>query len=184
MVVALSRVLLFSFMAMADAMAATMHCHATRPARRAAAHCKMTEAFPVIKRFCGGSWTNSYRVFDGLAFERQEDRERTVTWEVAGNQCTATLQAGEQEVVLRGEHIGDGVVKFDAQGLPFEYKFHQVDEDTLLVSRTESGVDAPASRLDVGSIVLVSDHECVQTIVHLEGSELGMLEVIKGSRGA
>ena len=91
----------------------------------------------MISRFVGGTWTNNYMIFSGIGFERQEDRLRTVEWEVDGENCTTTLTAGERKVTLRGQHIGGGVVKFDAMGLPFEYKFHQVGRDTLLVSRTE-----------------------------------------------
>ena len=137
--------------------------------------------FPVISRFVGGVWTNTYKIFDG-SFNRQEDRVRQVEWSISGAQCTVTLTAGEQKISLSGEHTGDGVVDFSAEGLPFVYGFHQVGTDTLLVSRTEVGGES--SRLDCGSIVLTSDDTCLQTIVHLEDGVLQMLEVITGEREA
>ena len=121
------------------------------------------------------------KVFNGIDFERQEDRVRHVEWIVAGASCTILLTAGEQQFTLSGEHVGDGVVRFSAEGMPFEYRFHQVGTDTLLVCRTEAGKDGP-SRLDCGSIVLTSEDTCVQTIVHLEEGALQMLEVIMGTR--
>ena len=147
----------------------------------AAPLCVCASHFPVISRFVGGRWTNAYKVFNGIDFERQEDRVRHVEWSVAGASCTILLTAGEQQFTLSGEHVGDGVVRFSAEGMPFEYRFHQVGTDTLLVCRTEAGKDGP-SRLDCGSIVLTSEDTCVQTIVHLEEGALQMLEVIMGTR--
>merc|ERR1711991_747211 len=40
----------------------------------AAPLCVGASHFPVISRFVGGRWTNAYKVFNGIDFERQEDR--------------------------------------------------------------------------------------------------------------
>ena len=102
-------------------------------------------------------------------------------------------------ITLTGEHIGNGVIKFDVQGLPFEYLFHQVGDDTILISRTEqsscedcgqsenkngTGNDNERKKikLDCETIVLTGNNSCVQTIVHIDGSDLTMLEVIRGER--
>ena len=138
--------------------------------------------FPVISRLVGGSWSNSHRVFRGLAFDPQEEKQRVARWSVDGDCCSVTLETGpDTSVTLNGRHIGDGVVQFDLAGAPFEYKFHQVGSDTLLVSRTAIG-DGPAQRLDVGTIVLTGDDSCVQTIVNLAAGSLEKIEVIRGTR--
>ena len=102
-------------------------------------------------------------------------------------------------IALTGKHIGNGVIKLDVQGLPFEYLLHQVGDDTILISRTEQsscedcgqsenkdGTDNDNEKkkikLDCGTIVLTGNNSCVQTIVHIDSSDLTMLEVIRGER--
>ena len=83
--------------------------------------------FPVISKFVGGRWTNEYRIFETLNFTRAADRVRYVTWSTSGSTCTVKLDTEEEgagrAVELKGEHVGGGVVKFEAMGLPFEYLF-------------------------------------------------------------
>lgn len=169
------------------------------------------DPFPVISRFVGGTWVNTYNIFNGIHFQQGEDRIRYVQWEIDGRKCKVLLRTEEtgDPIVLQGESIGNGVIRFDAQGLPFEYLFHQIGTDTILVSRTEQSAceecghtadedkdDAEATstrnstasgssktvRLDCGSMVLTDDNSCVQTILHMEDGSLIMMEVIRGER--
>ena len=82
---------------------------------------------------------NEYRIFETLNFTRADDRVRYVTWMTSENSCTVLLRASPdaEPIELVGKDIGEGVVKFNATGLPFEYLFRQVPPDTILVSRTE-----------------------------------------------
>ena len=163
---------------------------------------KVSVAFSVISRLVGGTWENHYQIFNGIEFQQGDDRIRYVNWEIHGeNECKVLLRTDPDAtpITLTGEHIGNGVIKFDVQGLPFEYLFHQVGDDTILISRTEqsscedcgqsenkNGTDNDNEKkkikLDCGTIVLTGNNSCVQTIVHIDGSDLTMLEVIRGER--
>ena len=108
-------------------------------------------------------------------------KQRVARWKVDGDCCQVRLESGaDTAVTLNGRHVGGGVVDFDLEGAPYEYKFHQVGSDTLLVSRAPT--DGAAARLDVGTIVLTGDDSCVQTIVNLAAGSLEKIEVIRGTR--
>jgi hypothetical protein len=148
----------------------------------------------------GGTWENHYQIFNGIEFQQGDDRIRYVNWEIPGeSECKVLLRTdpGATPITLTGEHIGNGVIKFDVQGLSFEYLLHQVGDDTVLISRTEQSpcedcgqsenkndtdYDQKKNKLDCGTIILTGNNSCVQTIVHIDGSDLTMLEVIRGER--
>jgi len=117
---------------------------ATAPAAAVTQDADEKDPFPVISRFVGGTWVNTYNIFHGIDFQRGEDRIRYVEWEIiegttSPTTCRVLLRTEEtaDPIVLEGESIGNGIIKFDSQGLPFEYLFHQIGNDTILVSRTE-----------------------------------------------
>mmetsp|Transcript_6208 Transcript_6208/g.9543 ORF Transcript_6208/g.9543 Transcript_6208/m.9543 type:complete len:121 (-) Transcript_6208:64-426(-) len=117
-----------------------------------------------------------------------------------GKFCIVKLRVEEDAdpIVLKGEHIGNGIIKFNKKALSFEYLLHQIGNDIILVSRTEqnpceecddgkSNKENPtkpssSKRLDCGSMVLTSDDSCVQIIMDMENGNLNMMEFIRGER--
>ncbi len=152
-------------------------------------------AFPVLSRFAGGTWKNTYGIFNGIEFEKGEDRVRYTQWtlDYETGECEVSLRPeeapeGSPPIVLKGKHIGYGVIRFGGFG-NYEYLFRQVGTDTILISRTEGNDDEndkenndTTNRLDFGSMVLTDENSCVQTIAHTEDGNLSMLEVIRGIR--
>lgn len=150
------------------------------------------DPFPVVSRFVGGTWKNIYAIFNGIEFERGEDRVRYTQWTLnhETEECEVSLRPeeapeGSPPIVLKGKHIGNGVIRFGGFG-NYEYLFRQVGTDTILISRTEGTAENDEEtgprKLDFGSMVLTDDNSCVQTIAHTEDANLSMLEVIRGTR--
>ena len=153
-----------------------------RGARRRRSIGRRVAPFPVISRLVGGAWTNTHHVFRGLAFEAHEVKQRVARWKVDGDCCQVRLESGaDTAVTLNGRHVGGGVVDFDLEGAPYEYKFHQVGSDTTASPR--AGRRRTARRRGRrGTIVLTGDDACVQTIVNLAAGALEKIEVIRGTR--
>lgn len=160
--------------------------------RGGAGEANQEDAFPVLSRFEGGTWKNTYGIFNGIEFERGEDRIRYTEWTLnyETGECEVSLRPaeapeGSPPIVLKGKHIGDGVIRFGGFG-NYEYLFKQVGTDTILISRTEgkdeNDTETSTTRLDFGSMVLTNENSCVQTIAHTEDGNLSMLEVIRGTR--